>query len=90
MQLNASRRTLMTTNPMAEAAPPDEAVAELDRFLGDRVLFDLDEPKRFGGPSVPTLYRWKKLRLIEFTKSGGRTKLNRETMKRVLGGVALA
>lgn len=77
----------MTTNP--EAAPPDEADAELDRLLGDKLLFDLNEPQRFGGPSRPTLDRWRKAGRIEFTKSGGRSKLNRRTMKRLLAGIAL-
>jgi hypothetical protein len=68
----------------------EELDAELDRILGDRLLFDLTEPQRYGGPSVPTIYRWDKAGLIEITKSGGSSKLNRPTMKRILGkGVAL-
>ena len=49
----------------------EELDAELDRILGNRLLFDLDEPQRYGGPSVPTLYRMRRDGLIEFTKSGG-------------------
>ena len=53
-------------------------------------LFDLTEPQRYGGPSVPTLYRWRREGLIDFTKSGALSKLTRPTMKRILGkGVAL-
>jgi hypothetical protein len=64
--------------------------SEIDRILGHRLLFDLNEPRRYGGPSVPTLYRRRKEGLIEFAKSGGRSKLNRATMKAILGkGVAL-
>jgi hypothetical protein len=29
----------------------EELDAELDRILGDRLLFDLTEPQRYGGPS---------------------------------------
>ena len=68
-----------------------ELDAELDRILGERLLFDLTEPQRYGGPSVPTLYRMRRDGLIEFTKSGALSKLNRPLMKRLLGrGVALA
>ena len=67
-----------------------ELEAELDRILGDRLLFDLPEPQKYGGPSVPTLYRMRQDGLIDFVKSGCRSKLNRPTMKRLLGkGVAL-
>jgi hypothetical protein len=68
----------------------EELDAELDRILGNRLLFNLNEPRRHGGPSVPTLYRMRRDGLIEFTKSGALSKLNRPTMKRLLGkGVAL-
>jgi hypothetical protein len=68
----------------------EELDAELDRILGNRLLFDLPEPQRHGGPSVPTLYRMRRDGLINFVKSGCRSKLNRPTMKRLLGkGVAL-
>ena len=30
----------------------EELDAELDRILGDRLLFDLPEPQKYGGPSV--------------------------------------
>jgi hypothetical protein len=63
--------------------------AELDRLLGPKLLFDLDEPQQLGGPSVPSIYRYKALGLINFVKSGGRSKLNRPTMKRVMRGVTL-
>jgi hypothetical protein len=67
-----------------------ELDAELDRILGERLLFDLTEPRRYGGPSVPTLYRMRRDGLVEFAKSGCRSKLTRPTMKRLLGkGVAL-
>ena len=67
-----------------------ELEAELDRILGDRLLFDLPEPQKYGGPSVPTLYRMRQDGLIDFVKSGCRSKLSRPTMKRLLGkGVAL-
>jgi hypothetical protein len=66
-----------------------EADAEVDRILGDRLLFDLNEPQRYGGPSVPTIYRWRNAGLLQFVKSGSRSKLNRLTMKRLLGkGIA--
>lgn len=63
--------------------------AELDRILGNKLLFDLPEPQRLGGPSVPSLYRMRRDGLIDFVKSGCRSKLSRQTMKRLLGkGVA--
>ena len=68
-----------------------ELDAELDRILGDKLLFDLTEPQKYGGPSVPTLYRMRRGGLLDFTKSGGLSKLNRPTMKRLLGrGVSLS
>jgi hypothetical protein len=67
----------------------EEPDAELDRILGNKLLFDLTEPQRYGGPSVPTLYRMRRDGRIEFTKSGTLSKLNRETMKRVCRGIAL-
>ena len=68
----------------------EELDAELDRILGDRLLFDLTEPQRYGGPSVPTLYRMRLDGVVDFIKSGRRSKLSRTTMKRILGeGVAL-
>jgi hypothetical protein len=68
----------------------EELDAELDRILGDRLLFDLNEPQRYGGPSVPTLYRLRRDGFVEFVKSGCRSKLTRPMMKRILGkGVAL-
>jgi hypothetical protein len=67
----------------------EEWDAELDRVLGDRLLFDLDEPQQHGGPSKATLYRWRQAGLIEFTKSGALSKLNRPMMKRVCRGIAL-
>ena len=68
----------------------EELDTELERILGDRLLFDLTEPQRYGGPSVPTLYRWRREGQIDFTKSGALSKLTRPTMKRILGkGVAL-
>jgi hypothetical protein len=72
--------------PMTIDEEPD---AELDRILGNKLLFDLTEPQCYGGPSVPTLYRMRRDGRIEFTKSGALSKLNRETMKRVCRGIAL-
>jgi hypothetical protein len=67
-----------------------ELDAELDRILGDRLLFALTEPQHYGGPSVPTLHRWRRAGLIDFVKSGRRSKLSRPTMKGLLGkGVPL-
>ena len=68
----------------------EEQDAELDRILGPKLLFDLTDPQRHGGPSPPSLYRYKALGLIAFVKSGGRSKLDRPTMKRVMRGLSLA
>jgi hypothetical protein len=62
----------------------DKAEAELDRILGDRVLFKLKSLQKFGGPSVQTLYRAARLGIIELVKNGSSTDLTRETTKRIL------
>lgn len=74
---------------MPSTTADEEQDAELDRILGDRLLFDLHEPQRYGGPSVATLYRWRQAGLIGFTKSGALSKLNRPMMKRVCRGIGL-
>ena len=72
----------------AVASPPrersPEEVAEIDRLIGDRALFDIDEPQKFGGPSPPVIYRARRAGMIELVDVGGRTKISRATMKRLL------
>jgi hypothetical protein len=57
---------------------------DLDRILGDRMLFDLRAPHTFGGPSSPTLYRALRAGLLPVVKNGNRTMLTRATMKKIL------
>jgi hypothetical protein len=67
---------------VALAKSPEEQ--EIDRLLGDRALFDVDDPQKFGGPSPPVIYRARRAGMIELVDVGGRTKISRATMKRLL------
>ena len=62
----------------------DEPGADLERILGDKLLFDLRAPQAFGGPSSPTLYRALNAGLLPVVKNGNRTMLTRATMKKIL------
>jgi hypothetical protein len=64
------------------AKSPEEV--EIDRVLGDRALFDVTDPQKFGGPSPPVIYRARRAGMIELVDVGGRTKISRATMKRLL------
>jgi hypothetical protein len=68
--------------PAAAAKSPDEE--EIDRILGSRLLFDVTEPQKFGGPSPPVIFRARRAGMIDLIDSGGRTKLTRATMKRLV------
>jgi hypothetical protein len=57
---------------------------EIDRLLGDLALFDIADAKKFGGPSVPVIFRARRAGMIELVDVGGRTKISRATMKRLL------
>jgi hypothetical protein len=74
--------------PSAETARKIEAQGEqdvdLDRLLGDKLLFDLKAPQRLGGPSKPSIYRARGAGLVEFVKNGNRSMLTRATMKKIL------
>jgi hypothetical protein len=77
-------REMKTT---AKSLPPKkspEEEAEIDRLLGDRALFDVTDPQKFGGPSPPVIFRARRAGMIETVPSGGRTKLSRATMKGLL------
>jgi hypothetical protein len=67
---------------LALVKSPEEE--EIDRLIGDRALFDVDDPQKFGGPSPPVIYRARRAGMIELVDVGGRTKLSRATMKRLL------
>jgi hypothetical protein len=58
--------------------------AEIDRLLGDKLLFDMKAPQAFGGPSPATLYRAVRANLFPVVRNGGRTRLTRVTMKKIL------
>ena len=64
------------------ATSPEEE--EIDRLLGDQLLFDVTDPQRFGGPSVPVIHRAERAGLIELVRTGGRTKVSRATMKLIM------
>ena len=70
------------TIPAPPTKSPEEV--EVDRLLGDRALFDISDAQVFGGPSPPVLYRAWRGGMIELVRTGGRTKLSRATMKRIL------
>ena len=57
---------------------------EIDRLLGDRALFDITDAQKFGGPSPPVVFRARRAGMIELVDVGGRTKISRATMKRLL------
>jgi hypothetical protein len=58
--------------------------AEIDRLLGDKLLFDMTAPQAFGGPSPATLYRAVRAKIFPVVRNGGRTQITRETMKKIL------
>jgi hypothetical protein len=61
-----------------------EQDADLDRLLGEKLLFDLKAPQRLGGPSKPSIYRARGAGLVEFVKNGNRSMLTRATMNKIL------
>ena len=72
-------------NSRESVAPVKSAEEEeIDRLLGDRALFDVGDPQKFGGPSPQVLYRARRAGMIETVEMGGLTKLSRATMKRLL------
>ena len=68
--------------PLPIAKSPEEE--EIDRLLGDLALFDIPDAKKFGGPSPPVIFRARHAGMIELVDVGGRTKISRATMKRLL------
>jgi hypothetical protein len=74
----------MKTVPQSPPSVKSPEEEEIDRILGGRALFDIDDPQKFGGPSPPVLYRARRAGMIEMIEVGGRTKLSRATMKRLL------
>jgi hypothetical protein len=68
--------------PVAPTPSPQEV--EIDRLLGDRALFNITDLQKFGGPSSPVLYRARRAGMIELVDAGGRTKISRATVKRIL------
>jgi hypothetical protein len=67
---------------VASVKSPEEE--EIDRLLGERALFDVGDPQKFGGPSPQVIYRARRAGMIETVEMGGLTKLSRATMKRLL------
>jgi hypothetical protein len=72
------------TGTAREIVARREQDADLDRLLGDKLLFDLKAPQKLGGPSKPSIYRARDAGLVEFVKNGNRSTLTRETMKKIL------
>jgi hypothetical protein len=58
--------------------------AEIDRLLGDKLLFGMTAPQAFGGPSPATLYRAVRANIFPVVRNGGRTQITRATMKKIL------
>jgi hypothetical protein len=65
-------------------SPAHGADDDLDRLLGDKMLFDFRAPQTYGGPSSPTIYRAWRHGLIDVVKNGNRSMLTRATMKKIL------
>ena len=81
------REMKTTTKSLPPKKSPEEEAEEeeeIDRLLGDRALFDVDDPQKFGGPSPPVIYRARRAGMIELVDVGGRTKISRATMKSLL------
>jgi hypothetical protein len=57
---------------------------DIDTILGDRALFSLEDPRKYGGPSKPTLHRAIRAGVLPVVKNGRLTRLTRETMKKIL------
>ena len=58
---------------------------DLDRLLGDKMLFDLRSRRRYGGPSrADALSSQARTAFIEVVKNGNRSMLTRATMKKIL------
>jgi hypothetical protein len=74
----------ITSERTAQNRADNQADADLERRLGDKLLFDLKAPQTLGGPSRPTLYRARDAGIIEFVKNGNRSLLTRATMKKIL------
>jgi hypothetical protein len=67
-----------------KSVPDARREIDIDRLLGNKLLFDMTAPKSFGGPSPATLYRAVRANIIQVVRNGGRTRLSRATMKRIL------
>jgi hypothetical protein len=73
-----------TLKPFPPAKSAEEEEAEVDRLLGDQLLFNVDDPQKRGGPSPQVIFRARRAGLIELVDMGGLTKLSRATMKLIM------
>jgi hypothetical protein len=64
--------------------PDEEAEEDLNRILGDKALFKLNEVSRTLRVSMPTLYRGMRTGRIPFVWVGSRRALTRPVLKRLL------
>ena len=62
----------------------DEAAADLDRILGDRALFMLNEACRNLRISMPSIYRGMRAGRIPYVWVGSRRAITRPVLKRLL------
>ena len=62
----------------------DEAAADLDRILGDRALFMLNEACRNLRISMPSIYRGMRAGRIPYVWIGSRRAITRPVMKRLM------
>ena len=68
-----------------EVPAQDEAAADLDRILGDRALFMLNEACRNLRISMPSIYRGMRAGRIPYVWVGSRRAITRPVLKRLLG-----
>ena len=81
---NASVKAALLTGASTLDDVPDEAAADLDRILGDRALFMLNEACRNLRISMPSIYRGMRAGRIPYVWVGSRRAITRPVMKRLM------
>jgi excisionase family DNA binding protein len=72
----------MTATNEIEASAWDEADEDLDRILGDQLLFTIRDAAKLLNVSTPTVYRAMGRGTLPFVKNGNRRNITRPVMKR--------
>lgn len=72
----------MTATNEIEAPARDEADEDLDRILGDQLLFTIRDTAKLLNVSTPTVYRAMGRGALPFVKNGNRRNITRPVIKR--------